>query len=32
MERRVGRLGRVPWVVWFLVGLGLVGLLWWLVR
>jgi len=31
-ENRVGRLGRVPWVVWFLVGLGLAGLLWWLVR
>ncbi|MFH7242905.1 MAG: tetratricopeptide repeat protein [Spirulina sp.] len=31
-ENRAGRLGRVPWVVWFLVGLGLAGLLWWLVR
>jgi hypothetical protein len=31
-ENRVERSGRVPWVVWFLVGLGLAGLLWWLVR
>jgi hypothetical protein len=26
------RSGRVPWITWFLVGLGLAGLLWWLVR